>query len=404
MRAIRIGKRYFSPSDFSWLDGTNKDVEDEALNECQSLGRDMYCVYDMGLAPQAGFATSRDFGVKKTVYAIAPFVSSKYKSFPDLVGIFLVSAKGDGGEESIQYYGIIVLGGLIQEDRTGSYDEMKAWYSEKTGLHSSIRSILPDGWTGSGETERAPDLETLILALDDDEELFCPFVSVHEVRRRLVRFGVMATIAIVGMILLIHYKHSLSETSRPVTKTIVQVVKPHKEVVPVGVLLKECRSLFGSVRVSVSGWRLESISCDSRAKKVMLRWDRRFGTIADLRLVERRGSWVLSMNKATEIMSFPFSTQTVYSSDLPKKEAAAERLLAFFQSVDSKVSVNDGSFTNKLNPGIGTEKWEASFEVFPDAIFRADMGWKSGIYAREITYGLVKGLWTIKGDLLYAKE
>ena len=103
-------------------------------------------------------------------------------------------------------------------------------------------------------------------------------------------------------------------------------------------------------------------------------------------------------------MSFPFSTQTVYSSDLPKKEAAAERLLAFFQSVDSKVSVNDGSFTNKLNPGIGTEKWEASFEVFPDAIFRADMGWKSGIYAREITYGLVKGLWTIKGDLLYAKE
>lgn len=404
MRAIRIGKRYFSPSDFSWLDGTNKDVEDEALKECQSLGRDMYCVYDMGLAPQAGFATSKDFGVKKTVYAIAPFVSSKYKSFPDLVGIFLVSSKGDGGEESILYYGIIVLGGLIQEDRMGSYEEMKAWYSEKTGLHSPIRSILPDGWSASGEFERSPDLETLILALDDDEELFCPFVSVHEVRRRLVRVGVMLIVVLFGMALLTHYKHYFSETSRPVTKTFVQVIKPHKEVVPVGVLLQECRSLFGSVRVSVSGWRLESVSCDSRTRKVILRWDRRFGTIEDLRRVEKRGHWVLSLDEATEILSYPFTTETVYSSDLPKKDAAAERLLSFFQSVSSKISVNEGSFTNKLNPEIGTEKWEASFEVFPDALLRADMGWKSGIYAREITYGLVNGIWTIKGDLLYAKE
>lgn len=402
-KAVKIGKDYFAPSDFSWLDITEKNPDEEGPREAKEIERDMYCVFDFGLAPQIGFAKRKDLGVRGKVYAIAPWIVSRYK-YSDMIGVFIVTK--DPGRlkdlEGMEYYGILVSGGLIQVDLMSDYTGMKKWLDEQTLLYENAKLVLPEGWgTPSERLERSMFLDVLISASEDDLELYCPFIGIRDRQISLIRTAVISAVVATAFFLFAHYEHGHKKVL-VVAKAITKAVTPSVEYFPVASVMQGCRNLFRSVRPEVHGWVLKSFSCIPQSNQVVLKWSRVYGTIDALRREENRGIWSLDMDKATEIVSYPFSSVSIKSNRLDSYDNLLSKALSYFQKINTKVLLsNSGVVDDLTHVGVKGSRLSAKFEVYPGDLKGLSY---PGISVSRIEYVVPDDVWNFEGEIYYVSK
>ena len=397
---LKIDRKFYAPSGFIWKDLTDSpDPHEEAIRECRDLGWDAYCIYEMGMSPQAGFAHWKELG-KRKVLAIAPFVLTQYKQHANMTVILPIFP--DDPAEEIRYYGLSVRDNLIQDDIVSDQSGIRSWYEDRVKSNASAYRILPEGFDLSAKSERAKDLKTLLRGLEDDSELYSFFVPVTERQRRLIRIGVFLVVLMgflwAGKVMLDQYR---MDHARPVLRAISKKIEPHKTVYPVPDLYLQCRNLFREIPVSVFGWRLETVSCQPYKNRIRLVWHRTYGSILDLRKIENRGRWKISFDQAVETISFPFAGEEIFRRDLLSKDLEKQHLLGFFQKMDVPVELAENGFlVSVMSGGFGESNWKASFPIWP-------AGFKElrypGIYGSSLRYDLSKNIWTLAGEILYAK-
>ena len=418
-RIVKVGKRFYAPSDFPWFDAPGKDDPFvEIRNIAKEIGRDLFCTFDLGLTPQAGFLKKDEVRsiTKKRIYAIAPWVISRFRTKTNAIMVLPVeeeSVKGFVSEKDDPeikdamgknlYYGLIVRNGLIYRDVILPFSEMGAWIEEFR--HPEMTFVLPVGWDLPGvrlqDIERSIPLSILIAAAEEDEkENFCPFIDPEEERKRLLMIAGGIVAGIVGLFLLKDVFFS-KKVQMNFVKQVTHIVIPTATIYPPGPVMSSCFHVFGKIPLRIEGWQLVSIECNSKNSAVILFWHRIYGTISDLRNTERRGTWEYAMDKALETVSYPFPSRVYRETELSSVERESGVLLAFFQRVNNHVNVEQANFLQGINPTIKTAKWDTKFEVNPGDLSSLN---GLGISLSDILYDVRKNQWTLKGEIDYAKK
>lgn len=394
MRTIRIKKYTFAPSDFAWLDATGKDPDEEGTREAESIGRNAYCLYEMGIAPQVGFLSYEEKSPKR-IYALAPWIIARFHD-PNLLGVFKSS------EEDL-YYGILILNGLIIHDALLTSEEIQQWVNDNLS-HDGLRFILPEEIVlpeGHGERTKSIPVETLISAAFDETENFVPYIKLGEARRKIIRFGIILGGIIAGLFLVHRLDLAHVKIVNRAVSLTKRTIRPHETVYLPQPNMTACWKIFSVVHPRIAGWRLINISCEMPKNRVVLSWNRIYGTIDDLRRVENRGTWETRMNTAVETVSFPFASVVYYSENLPSIDVVSSRFLGFFQRINNPVDVTSAGIIdpNTLST-IGRLDWQTVFDLFPGRLSSMNV---AGISLTTVEYYVNSNKWLLKGGVYYAK-